>query len=172
MELLTKGIDLAKEVLGSKAFSQAIDQIGWIPIVGWIIEILASLVELVVKIVANVRDKRDIEARKALAQIGTIPLAQWSQGADEVLARTMMMRLDDYDAQWIVSPRYPASSAGNFRAKPEEVNKGDNRWAGWLVYTGSLGAGSEGSPGMGFVPGSRNVHGAMELRTRGSRGLP
>lgn len=171
LEILTKGLDIAKEVLGSKAFSQAIDQIGWIPIVGWIIEILASVVELVIKIVANVRDKNLVEARRALAKIGTIPLAQWSQGADEVLARTMMMRLDDYDAQWIVSPRYPARSGSDFKAKPQEVNPGDDRWAGWLVYTGSLGAGAEGSSGLGFVPGTRNLHGAMELHTRGGRDL-
>lgn len=169
LELLSKGLDIAREVLGSKAFSKAIDQIGWIPIVGWIIEILASVVELVVKLVANHRDKKLAEARRELAKIGTLPLAQWTQGADEVLARTMMMRLDDYDAQWIVSPRYPATSVSDFRAKPQEIDPGDNRWAGWLVHTGSLGAGAEGSPGLGFIPGTRNLHGAIELRTRGGR---
>ncbi len=169
LELLYKGLDIAKEVLGSKVFSKAIDQLGWIPIVGWIIEILASVVELVVRIVANVRNKREAEARKALAQIGTLPIAQWSQGADEVLARTMMMRLDEYDAQWIVSPRYPAGSPADFRAKAQKINPSDPVWAGWLVHTGSLAPGSEGSAGLGFIPGSRNLHGAIELRTRGAR---
>ncbi|MCA9712105.1 MAG: hypothetical protein KDK70_40085, partial [Myxococcales bacterium] len=169
LEVLTKGVDLVKEVLGSKAFSQAIDQIGWIPIVGWIIEILASVVELVLRLVERARDKREAEARKALAQIGTLPIAQWSQGADEVLARTMMMKLDAYEAQWIVSPRYPARSASDFSAKPQKVDPGDPVWAGWLVHTGSLGVGAEGSAGLGFIPGSRNLHGAMELRTRGGR---
>ncbi len=169
LEVLSKGLNIAKEILGSKAFSQAIDQIGWIPIVGWIIEILASVVELVVRIVANVRDKREAEARKVLAQIGTLPIAQWSQGADEVLARTMMMKLDEYDAQWIVSPRYPARSAGDFRAKAQKINPTDPVWAGWLVHTGSLAPGGDGSAGLGFIPGSRNLHGAMELRTRGAR---
>ncbi|MEX1362277.1 MAG: hypothetical protein AB1Z98_04080, partial [Nannocystaceae bacterium] len=99
----------------------------------------------------------------------TLPIAKWSRGADEALTRTMMMRLDEYDAQWIVTPRYPATSSSDFRANPQQINPEDEYFAGWLIYTGVNGPGTAGSQGLGFVPGSRNLHGAMELRTRGAR---
>ncbi|MEX1362416.1 MAG: hypothetical protein AB1Z98_04775, partial [Nannocystaceae bacterium] len=99
----------------------------------------------------------------------TLPIAKWSRGADEALTRTMMMRLDEYDAQWIISPRYPARTGADFRAVPQRVNPEDSYYAGWLVHTGALGPDTIGSQGLGFVPGSRNLHGAMELRTRGAR---
>ena len=169
LEVLSKGLSLAEEILGSRAFSNAVDQIGWIPIVGWIIELVASVVELVVKIISSVRDKRLEDARKELAQIATLPIANWSRGADEVLTRSMMLRLDDCDAQWIVLPRYPATSKEDFRATPQRVNPTDSIYAGWLVHTGRYGPETDGSQGLGFVPGTRNLHGAMELRTRGAR---
>lgn len=166
-DTLSAGLDLAKKILGSDAFSKALDGLGWIPYVGWVIELISSVVELVVGIMKTVGDRREAEARKLLASVGTLPIAQWSQDADEVLTRAMMLRLEDYDAQWIVSPRYPATSAADFVAKPAEVNPGDDRWAAWVLYTGGVPEPTEGSAGLGFVPGSRNLHGAMELRTRG-----
>ncbi|MCH9683896.1 MAG: hypothetical protein K0V04_20860 [Deltaproteobacteria bacterium] len=172
LEALYGGLDLAADVLGTEAFSSALDQLGWIPIVGWVLELIGSVIELVTQLVTTVGDLREERAREALAKVATVPLAQWNQGADEVLARAMASRLGQHDAQWIVSPRYPAMSAADFEAKPEVINPGEQRWAGWVVYTGGdLGPGSSGSPGLGFVPGTRNLHGAMELRTRGARDL-
>lgn len=169
LEALSKGLDIAKAILGSKVFTTALDQLGWIPVAGWIIEVVAGVVDLVVTIVEHVRNKRLEEARRELAQIRTLPIAKWSQGADETLTRTMMMRLDGYDAQWVVSPRYPAASGADFRATQQRVNPEDAYHAGWLVHTGTNDAEPVGSQGLGFLPGSRNLHGAMELRTRGSR---
>ena len=109
LETLSRGLDMAREILGSKAFTGALDQLGWIPVAGWIIEVVAGVIDLVVTLVDHVRNKRLEEARRELAQIRTLPIAKWSQGADETLSRTMMMRIGSYDAQWIVSPRYPAT---------------------------------------------------------------
>lgn len=171
LESLSKGLDVAKAILGSKIFTTALDQLGWIPVAGWIVEIVAGVVDLVTTIVDHIRNKRLEEARREIAQIRTLPIAQWSRGADESLTRTMMMRLDDHDAQWIVSPRYPATSLVDFRATPQEFDPRDDYHAGWLVYTGAQGPNTAGSEGLGFIPGSRNLHGAMELRTRGARDL-
>lgn len=171
LDALSAGLGLATKILGSQSFTAALDQLGWIPVAGWVIEVIVSVVELVVGIVQAVGDRREAEARRLLASVGTLPLAQWSQGADEVLTRAMMMRLEDHDAQWIVSPRYPATSASDFAAKPAEARPGDDRWAAWVVYTGGPPDAGEGSEGLGFVPGSRNLHGAMELRTRGAADL-
>ncbi|MCA9652535.1 MAG: hypothetical protein KC501_21645 [Myxococcales bacterium] len=172
LDTLYGGIDLASKILGTEVFTKALDSLGWIPIAGWALELVVGVVELVTSIVKAVGDRREARARESLARVATVPLAQWSQGADEVLARTMMMRLGQHDAQWLVSPRYPATSATDFRAKAEVVNPGDERWAGWIVYTGDgPGVQGEGSPGLGFIPGTRNLHGAMELRTRGARDL-
>ncbi|MEX1365604.1 MAG: hypothetical protein AB1Z98_20925 [Nannocystaceae bacterium] len=172
LDTLYGGIDLASKVLGTEAFAQALDSLGWIPIAGWVLDLVGSVVELVTNLARAVGDLREAKAREALAQVTTVPLAQWSQGADEVLARTMMMRLGQHDAQWLVSPRYPATSASDFRAKAEVINPGDQRWAGWIVYSGDgPAAQGVGSPGLGFIPGTRNLHGAMELRTRGARDL-
>ena len=172
LDTLYSGIDLASKLLGTEVFIEALDSLGWIPIVGWVLEIVVSVVELVIDLTQTIGDLREAKARDALARVATIPLAQWSQGADEVLTRTMMMRLGEHDAQWIVSPRYPATAANDFRAKAEVVNPGDQRWAGWVVYTGGgPGVLGEGSPGLGFVPGTRNLHGAMEMRTRGARDM-
>lgn len=171
LDTLSAGLDLAAKVLGSRSFTEALDRLGWIPYAGWVLEVITSVVELVMGIVHAVGNRREAEARKLLASIATLPLAQWSQGADEVLTRAMMLRLDDHDAQWIVSPRYPATSASDFAAKPAEVRPGDDRWAAWVVYTGGAPEAGEGSQGLGFVPGSRNIHGAMELRTRGAADL-
>ena len=171
LETLYGGVDVAARILGSDGFSLALDALGWIPVAGWILDLVVSVVELVVDLVEAVGDLRERKAREALARVATVPLAQWSRGADEVLARTMMLRLGEHDAQWVVSPRYPATSAADLSATPQVVSPGDDRWAGWVVHSGGLGPGGEGSPGLGFVPGSRNLHGAMELRTRGARDL-
>jgi len=171
LDTLSAGLDLASQVLGTRVFADSLNQLGWIPVVGWVLDAIAGVVELVVSIANVIGDRREAEARKLLASVGTLPLAQWSQGADEVLTRAMMMRIEDYDAQWIVSPRYPARSPSDFLAKPAEVHPGDDRWAAWVVYTGAELESTEGSQGLGFVPGSRNLHGAMELRTRGSNDL-
>lgn len=171
LDTLSAGLSLATKILGSQSFTEALDQLGWIPCAGWVLEVIGSVVELVVGIVQAVGNRREAEARKLLASVGTLPLAQWSQGADEVLTRTMMLRLEDHDAQWIVSPRYPATSASDFRAKPAELRPGDDRWAAWVVYTGGAPDEGGGSAGLGFVPGTRNLHGAMELRTRGAADL-
>ena len=171
MEQLYSGLDIARSVLGSEAFSMAIDALGWIPVAGWIVEAIASVVQLVTGIVDAMGDRREDRARAELARIARLPLAQWSRGADEVLARSMMLQLEANDAQWIVSPRYPATAASDFKAMPQVVQPGDEQWAGWSVYTGGLGPGSEASPGLGFIPGTRNLHGAVELRTRGARDL-
>src|SRR5690606_9765952 len=48
LDTLSAGLDLAKKILGSKAFSEALDGLGWIPYVGWVLEVIASVVELVV----------------------------------------------------------------------------------------------------------------------------
>jgi hypothetical protein len=170
-DTLSAGLDLASKVLGSRSFTASLDQLGWIPYAGWVLELIASVTELVVGIVQAVGNRREAEARKLLASVGTLPLAQWSQGADEVLTRAMMMRLEGYDAQWIVSPRYPARAPSDFLAQPAEARPGDDRWAAWVVYTGGPPEPGEGSLGLGFVPGTRNLHGAMELRTRGAGDL-
>lgn len=167
LELLATGLDTAKDVLGSKAFSKAVDAIGWIPIVGWVIEIITSVVELVISIVARIRDKKLSEARRALAELGGVPIGQWTPGADEALTRTMMLKIGEHDSQYIVSPRYPARSKADFRARRQLVNPGDEYAAAWLVYTESPDV--EGSRGLGFVPGTRHLHAGMELRTRGAR---
>ena len=171
LDTLSAGLDLAAKVVGSQTFTAALDQLGWIPYAGWVLEVITSVVDLVVGIVRAVGNRREAEARKLLASIATLPLAQWSQGADEVLTRAMMLRLEEHDAQWIVSPRYPATSGRDFVATPAEVRPGDDRWAAWVVYTGGAPEAGQGSKGLGFVPGSRNLHGAMELRTRGAADL-
>jgi len=167
LELLAVGLDTARDVLGTKAFSKAVDAIGWIPIVGWVIEIISGVVDLVISIVAKVRDKKLEEARRVLAELGGVPIGQWTPGADEALTRTMMLKIGEYDSQYLVSPRYPARSKADFRARRSLVNPEDKYAAGWLVYTDSPDV--EGSRGLGFVPGTRHLHAGMELRTRGAR---
>ncbi len=168
LEAVARAVDLAKKVVNSKQFQNALNALGFIPIVGWIIKILARVAETVIRIVDAVRDKREAKARRALAKVASIPLAQYMQGADEVLTKAMMLRIADFDAQWVVEPRYPAASGSDFVALQEEVDPGDDLWAGWLVYTERNAVGLDpqsAGAGLGYVPGTRNLHASIELRT-------
>lgn len=158
-------------------YEAAMDAIGILPVVGWIIKTCVKLGQFVVGIIDGIRQKRGDEAREFLARQAGIPISatEFSAVADTVQARLFFDKLGPLnDPQWVVTPRYgarPVRAYGRYDDWQAQW-RGLKQWAGegessearqlawaWIVTTNE-------ADGLGFVPGTRNLHGAMWFPTR------
>lgn len=173
IDQVAAALNVVSGVLDSQAFNAAINAIGMIPIVGWIIKILVEVAKIITSIVGIVAEKNREEAEEALAQVATLPMPQWSAQADGHLAKLCQISAATYNLQWLVMPRYPAYSPDDFTGKPIDANN-DDRWEGWIVHPALFTAPETGSappPGLGFVPGTRNIHATMQLLLGGAKNI-
>ncbi len=156
--------DLVK-ALGSAfdAFEIGVNAVGWIPVVGWIIKLIFAIAKAIVNIVRSVRkaqDNRNQSALNELARKAAIPTAFLATGADEVLGRLLQHKISGHDLEWMMLPQFAATSPSDFRASRQRVDNSSPCIDSYLITTGK-------NLGLGFMPGSMNLHGAMELDTRG-----
>lgn len=158
-------------LLGNLLFEVGMDLIAWVPFVGWAIQIVTQVAKIVQGIIRFLDGKREEEAIRALSEVATIPHAKWSKDADSQGAQQIISAAAGYNVEWIVRPRYlaPNGLASDVTGTHVEKHGSDDRWSAWLLLTGR----SPSNPyvgGLGFLPGTRNLHGSMELSTRGPGG--
>ncbi len=152
----------------------AVNSIAWIPIVGWIIKIIFEVAKIVTSIISAVKNKkaqRRQDRLDLLAREYGLPMASWTPEADTMMCQLLQMNLAPgrFDLEWVFSPRYPAKNAGDFVAQRQKYNPDDQCFSGYLVYSDRFKTATADAPGLGFVPGTGNIHGAVSLKIKGSR---
>lgn len=157
-------ISTADAIINSEYFDKGLDALGAIPIVGWIIKIIVKAAELIYKIVKKINDKKIENVRKELAGQFSIPLTEFSKEADEILTRFAMDRVAKNDLNYIFSPRYIFNDLSDFVAVPEKVNPNDQLTRYFNVRSEDIG-------GLGFIPGTVNLAGALRFPTKGCAGV-
>lgn len=164
------GLDMAKNILSSPALIAGIKAVTEIvPIVGWILEILRRVALAIVSIISAVRNKRGAEMDAYFSKIPTFDYQlQFSRRHDETLVQQILDHLvggiSGYDPTWIAMPRYPVEGPSDFEVLVQDLNN-DDYFEGYVVVSAKEIFEQKG--GLGFIPGTRNIHGPMELMTRG-----
>ena len=150
-------LNIALQVLDNPGFNAAINSLCAIPIVGWIIKAVVAVAKLVLKIVEAVRTNR-AKRQEAWRQMRSLmPLAQWDADIDAIQVRNIGLRLHVFDAAYVFMPRYRATSPADFYAEQASGDPDKKRVDAWRLLT------RYADGGLGFVPGTQNLHGAIEM---------
>ena len=150
-------LNIALQVLDNPGFNAAINGLCAIPIVGWIIKAVVAVAKLVLKIVETVRRNR-ANRQEAWRQMRTVmPLAKWDPDIDAIQVRNVGLRLHVFDAAYVFMPRYRANSPSDFYAEQASGDPDSKRVDAWRLLT------RYPDGGLGFVPGTQNLHGAIEM---------
>lgn len=158
-------LDLVREVSEAvmSAVELAVNTISSFPVVGWIIKILFEIADTIFGIVKAVRQKAEQKDQKALndlAREGFLPMAFPSPDADTIFGRTLQNSILDLNVEWMIRPQYLATKAGDFFVTRQRAGGGESGCTdAYLIQSNKTG-------GLGFMPGSVNIHSAMELHTR------
>ena len=147
-------------------FKIGVNIVGWIPIVGWVVQLIVAIARAIIGIVKSVRDSQERKnqaALNALARQVAIPTAFPDTGTDTIFGRMLQKKIMEYDVEWMMLPMFGATSPNDFQASAQRVGEKSDLSPcidGYLITTRKL-------LGLGFMPGSMNLHGGMELSTRG-----
>jgi len=157
---ILKAFDVADMVLDSKVFKLAIDAIGAIPVVGWVIRVVYEISKAVASIVIASKDAKDAAARREIARSLSIPMGSMDFDPDvnDATAKAFFKMILDDRAQDIIRPSYkmPSNAANmGFLAEGVYQEAGDDMASGWIVH------GSHGTGGLGYVPGTSSMTRAM-----------
>lgn len=158
-----------------EAVEIAVNSIAWIPIVGWIIKIIYEVVNLIGKIVTSIKRRQDSRKKIALAELAAeyaLPMASWTPEADTLMGRMLQKKLRPgaFDLEWAFMPRYPATRVDDFVAQRQRYETKEACTDAWLLWSDvekPSNIDHASRPGLGFVPGTMNIHGAMSLPTSG-----
>jgi len=162
----TVGRVLAGVNAAFKAISLAIDAISWVPVIGWILAIIKLIANVVVGIVKDVKEKKQAKRDKVLAQTAKVyglPIGEWHPDIDTFMCQYLQRQLEDMNLEWCFMPRYPAKRPEDFFAQRQKFEPSDNYAAAWLIFAGQSYDNVLGSTGLGFVPGTDSIHGAIQL---------
>lgn len=159
-----KGFDIAGMVLDSKIFEMALNALGAIPIVGWIIKIIYEVAKAVANIFIAVKDMKTADARYLMSKELTIPLdsIDFNPSTDDLQTKAFFsfVGTKDFSPNRVITPPYRMNpKKANFGFVAEGVYRdGDSRkngiGAGWIVHGAESGT---DNLGLGFVPGTTNM---------------
>jgi hypothetical protein len=165
-----KIVNIVSGIVESEAFATAIDLIGLVPVVGWIIKIIVDLAKMVTGFVKLALDAREDMARSLAASQLTLPVSgtEFSPGGDELVAQFVLraFRYGEVATQTLVRPPYAGSHIaegvyddGNWSATRDET-----MGLGWVIHP-------EMALGGGYVPGTGNMTGSLFV-SAGVRSAP
>lgn len=157
LEIALKTLDA---VINSEYFQRGMDAIGAIPVIGWIIKIIVKVGESVYKIVKKINEKKASLAAKELAEQFSIPLVSFNEELDEALTKYAMSKIAGYDMNYLFSPRYLFENISDFKVVREKLKDSDE-------VTRYFNIRSDKILGLGFIPGTVNLTGAMRFPTGG-----
>lgn len=160
---ITIAIKTADAIINSEYFARGMDAIGAIPVVGWIIKIIVKAAELIYKIVKKINDKKIENVRKELAGQFAIPLVKFDEEIDEALTRTAMFKIAQNNLDYIFSPRYIFEDFSDFETVQEKVNPQVDQLVKFYNIR------SKNVDGLGFIPGTINIAGALRFPTGGAQ---
>ena len=172
LALVSRVMDTLSTVMES--IELAVNSIAWIPIVGWIIKIIFEVAKIITNIISSIQERRAERRQSELDKISreyALPMAEWTPEADTLMCQELQKRLmvGAFDLEWAFSPRYPAKKAGDFVAQHQKFNSDDECFSAWLVWSNRFKSQTSAKdfPGLGYVPGTMNLHGAVSLSTGG-----
>lgn len=156
---IVKAFKVTDAVIGSEAFQMAIDAIGVIPVVGWIIKAAYEIGKTVASVIVQMQDTATETARRELSKRLTIPFGSmtFSPDANDALSKQFFSRIKNNSADDLIRPAYGFNGPGGPFASPGvyedsgDSNPGDGMAAGVIVHGSSPGA------GFGYVPGSSSM---------------
>lgn len=158
-ERALKIINLVSGLVESSLFQRALDMIGLIPVVGWIIKIVVDVAKLLTRVVTRFFDENEKTARAMVANQLSIPLTgtEFSKEADQLAVRNVYNLIRTGQSQRLIQPAYEGEFAagGVFddgsTGRPTGSEENSARAVGWVVFPG------EATGGYGFVPGTGNL---------------
>jgi len=148
--------DVADAVIGTSAFEAAINAIGIIPVVGWVIKAAYEIAKAITDIIIAVQDKKTAEARDELAKELTIPFGSmsYSSEANTEVTRDFFAYIKSNNSDEIIRPAFGFGGPdGAFVA--EKVAGGPNVGSG--MSSGYIVDGSTVEDGYGYVPGTSSM---------------
>jgi hypothetical protein len=153
-----KGFDIAGMVLDSEVFNMAMNAIGAIPIVGWIVKIVYEIARSIAGFVEAAKNEDAAAARRAFAKGLSIPIGatNFDPKANDLMAMVFFRCIAGYQSNTpdqLLRPSYRMDmNAPNmgFNAYGVKRKDGDDMATGWIVA-------ADEAVGMGFVPGSSSI---------------
>ncbi len=174
LRTVAQALEMLNRVVNSEYFQKAVEGISWIPIVGWIIAIVAEILTLVANISARVRAKRITEMNMELAKMTRVPLLSadpdLQRAANEQQTKRILRWLETYELWMAFMPPYKYPSGSNvessFAVQAARDPKGDadyidengdrvNLTQAWYLGGPSFGGGS--------VPGGLEMYSLLEF---------
>lgn len=163
-------LNVLAAVANSAVFGQALDAIGFIPVVGWIIKIAVDLAKMVTSFVNMALNDRLAMARALAAKQLTIPMSatQFSTDGDENVTRRVLaaFREGKVGTQSLITPPYTGGFIvdGVYDDGAMNQYRDETMSLGWVMR-------QEVSSGGGYVPGTGNMTGALFM-TAGLDSVP
>jgi hypothetical protein len=179
---VTRGLEIAANVINSAAFQSAVDGIAWIPIVGWIIKIVVEVLTMVLNIAARVREERISDMSYEMAKRFHLPLisadSDLQREVNQALTRQVLVYARDSEMWKVFMPPYLIAGGSGKRFETvaardpdsKEYDLGDGKsiqlTEGWYMR----GVESTSDPdkmapllGAGFQPGGSSLYRVMEF---------
>lgn len=168
---VANSVDMLSNIVNSEYFQKAVEGIAYWPIIGWIIAIVAEILQTVVKISDYFAAKRLTKVTKDLARRFYLPMHDFGATGQEhetAYMHILLTALQSGAADILFRPAYGAKSADDLEAWPAtdsyKHDGEDYRLAdAWYVYL----RGRSGSGGLGFLPGTARLILMDEFRTAG-----
>jgi len=177
---IMKGFNVVGAALDSPMFEMALDAIGAVPFVGWVIKTIYNISKTIAEVIEQSNDLSDQVAKRSVAERLTIPMRAtgFSHEANEFLTRNFFKALSN-DPQKLILPAYNPNPQGGScpqgytdgpwrmfcAAGVRENDDWDAMAEGWVV------AGADGDYGFGYVPGTSAVTRSLFFRS-GVRSAP
>lgn len=150
------GFNVVDQVLDSRLFEMALDALGAVPFVGWVIRTIFNVAKTFASIIEQSRKLEDQAAKRSVAERLTIPYGatHFNEQVNEWVTQQFFDHVKN-SPQALILPAFNPNNSGRFGMFDGTGvcrNAGDDLATGWMVY----GAGRE-SWGYGYVPGTSNI---------------
>lgn len=159
-DMVLKIINITNTIINSDLFQRGMDALGAIPIVGWIIKIIAKVAEMVYRLVDYILKNKIKNARLELQNQPSIPLVSFNRDSDQELTRICLEAIKDKNMDYLFSPRTIWNDMADFKVVREKRNPNQSLTDFYNIRS------LEYSEGAGFIPGTMYLTNNIRLSTR------